>query len=83
MTELTYRDLPGRAFMNPLGEPPWILNVTAVSEPEPDGLITITALEGTVTCCADLSWSALEYTPEVRDLIATLALDARFEGDPA
>lgn len=77
MSGLTYRDLPGRAFFNPLGEPPWILNAVAVTEPGPDGCITITALEGAVTCAADLLWDALEYTPEVDNMIVALVLDAR------
>lgn len=79
MNGLAYWQLPGRTISNPLGceHPAWWLHVKDVSVPGPDGLITLSAVEGTITIRHDMRWDALEVTPkEEADTAALGALSA-------
>ncbi len=67
-----YRDL--RAGMTiEWSEPPDYLDVTAVSEPDADGMVTIDAVQGRFVIAGDCMFT--EITPELADLIGAVVMD--------
>jgi hypothetical protein len=59
--DATYRDIPGHTLWNPHGaeEPTWEITVESVTEPDEDGFVVITAVEGEVKVCSDMNWYSL------------------------
>lgn len=47
-------------------EEPWYLDVTDVSDPDPDGMVTIDAVQGNFVIAGDCMFT--EITPELADL---------------
>lgn len=67
-----YRDLrPGMTIE--WAEAPDYLDVTAVSAPDPEGMVTIDAVQGRFVIAGDCMFT--EITPALADLIGTIVAD--------
>jgi hypothetical protein len=69
---LIHRDLrPGMTIE--WCEEPWYLDVTAVSDPDGEGMCTIDTVQGRFVACAGDVFT--EITSELADLIGSIVLD--------
>jgi hypothetical protein len=53
-------------------EEPWYLDVTAVSDPDGEGMVTIDAVQGRFVIAGDCMFT--EITPELADLIGAVVM---------
>lgn len=64
---------PGTTVRNPLGQPPWVLDIVAVQGPDAEQMVTLLAVQGTVRVADD--WPVQLYTTEDADLESSLLLE--------
>ncbi|WP_370973680.1 hypothetical protein [Amycolatopsis sp. cg9] len=58
---------------NPLGQPPWVLDIVAVQGPDAEQMVTLLAVQGTVRVADD--WPVPLYTIADADLESCLMLE--------